>query len=366
MTANASGWDENQLLRNHWLMSMDYNPKKWNGCNSIKAKYNLKIYKSKHEQLRNDIRDYVNLLKDCCTVYCDIINPKREGAFSRIYNDDAAKKSIVELTVKILRIGAVASFVPILFAIRVKFPDNHKAYSDYLELCEKFAFRVYRYSGKRSNTGQTTLYKFGYELYKDIANAQETFDKLRSLLLYYASNKEFEEETKCIDEDWYNWYGVKYLLYEYELYCAGKNPVLMDWVYLQKKDKQDSIEHILPQTPDKPYWTSRWTKDQIIEATHDIGNLVLTLDNSVYSNHGFDIKKGKPEKAGCYSNSSLFSERELNGFDEWTYEAFLKRREKIVAWIIQRWNVDYGKLLNIQLEEDYDPDDIADEVKEIL
>lgn len=96
-----------------------------------------------------------------------------------------------------------------------------------------------------------------------------------------------------VDEvgDWYNWFGLKYLLYEYELHLSKQKPVLMDWVYLQKKDKQDSIEHILPQTPTQLYW-NRWSKKEIDEAIHDIGNLVITFDNSSYGNKGFDQKKG--------------------------------------------------------------------------
>jgi len=75
------------------------------------------------------------------------------------------------------------------------------------------------------------------------------------------------------------------------LHLSKQKPVLMDWVYLQKKDKQDSIEHILPQTPTQLYW-NRWSKKEIDEAIHDIGNLVITFDNSSYGNKGFDQKKG--------------------------------------------------------------------------
>lgn len=303
------------------------------------------------------------MLKDSCTVYCDIISPKRDAALAKIPNDEPIKKQIVDMTVKILRIGAVASFMPVLFAIRIKYRDNAKVYLDYLTLCEKFAFRVYRFAEKRANTGQTTLFKYGFELFKDVSTAQETYDKIRSLLLYYAPNDDFEAGTLEIGDDWYNWYGLKYLLYEYELHCAGKNPVLMDWVYLQKKDKQDSIEHILPQSPDKPYWKKRWKDEQIEKATHDIGNLVMTFDNSAYSNNGFDVKKGKPDKKGCYANSSLFSERELTGYDDWTYDSFIQRREKIAKWILTRWSIVSDKTLDIQIEEDNDFDEISESVQ---
>jgi len=150
---------ENQLLRNNWLVFADYNPKKWSGSKSVKGKYSLKKYKGEHEALRNEARDYVYLLKNCCTAYCDIIAPRREGAFSKFINEPDLRRKVSELTEKLMRIRAVASFVPILMAVRIKHPDNLKIYYDYLELCEKFACRVYRFAGKRSNTGQTTLFR---------------------------------------------------------------------------------------------------------------------------------------------------------------------------------------------------------------
>jgi gentisate 1,2-dioxygenase len=66
--------------------------------------------------------------------------------------------------------------------------------------------------------------------------------------------------------------------------------VYLDWATFQKKDKKDkkdTIEHILPQTPDKSYWKKRWKNKEIREAIHDIGNLVITLDNSSYGKQGF-------------------------------------------------------------------------------
>lgn len=54
MAANATGWDENQLLRNNWLMSVDYNPKNWKGYSSVKTHLNLKNYQGNHMQLRDE------------------------------------------------------------------------------------------------------------------------------------------------------------------------------------------------------------------------------------------------------------------------------------------------------------------------
>jgi hypothetical protein len=67
----------------------------------------------------------------------------------------------------------------------------------------------------------------------------------------------------------------------------------------------------------------------------------LTCDNSAYGNKSFVEKKGKPGLGNpCYADSSLFQERELASFDEWTAETIEKRREKIVKWALSRWHVD--------------------------
>ncbi|MDD6251001.1 MAG: DUF262 domain-containing HNH endonuclease family protein [Bacillales bacterium] len=352
MSADAGVNDENQLLRFNWIMTIDYNSKNWCGSDSVKEKYNLKKYKDKHDELRNDVRRYVSLLKECCTAYCDIINPARENAFSSYSTDLETIRKIKEMSYKFIRVDAVASFIPILMATRIKYCTNIDIYLKVLDICEKFAFRVYRLEEKRSNAGQSALFKYGYNLFNDEVTVEETIDKIKKLILYYVPEEDFIDSIDRFGDDWYNWYGLKYVLYEYELYKANKNPVLMDWVYLKKKDKKDSIEHILPQTPNKEYWIKRWNKEEIDKATHDIGNLVMTFDNSVYSNKGFDEKKGKPGQEGCYANSSLFTERELAKFDEWTYKEFLKRRKDIAEWMKQRWDIKVDK--KIDIEDDID------------
>lgn len=354
MTADAGVWDENQLLRFNWIMSIDYNSKNWDGSDSVKNKYNLKKYKGKHDELRNDVRKYVSLLKECCGAYCDIINPARESAFANYTSDKDVIKKIKEMSYKFLRVDAVASFVPILMATRIRYSDNPVIYLEVLDICEKFAFRIYRLEEKRSNAGQSSLFKYGYMLFNEEITVEQVIDNIKELTLYYVSEEEFIDSIDRLGDNWYSWYGLKYVLYEYELFKADKNPVLMDWVYLKKKDKKDSIEHILPQTPNKEYWTNRWTQEQIENATHDIGNLVMTFDNSVYSNKGFDEKKGKPEQKGCYANSSLFTERELTKFKEWTYDALLERRKEITNWMKERWKIKVNKVIDIEVDEEED------------
>ena len=105
---------------------------------------------------------------------------------------------------------------------------------------------------------------------------------------------------------------------------------------------ENTIEHILPQTPTKRYWTSRFDKKARRKYTHDIGNLCLTykLANPSYGNKPFPQKKQQdaPDKPS-YANSNLFQERRLSFFDDWDIEALEKRRAEIVKWALERWRV---------------------------
>jgi hypothetical protein len=144
----------------------------------------------------------------------------------------------------------------------------------------------------------------------------------------------------------YNWYeyckrALKYTLYEYELYLLeteGKDvKPKLDWASIT----DSTIEHILPQTPEKKSkWLEDWTKKDIKTYLHDFSNLVLTNDNSNYKNFEFLIKKGKSGSGHCYSNSDIREERKIAEYNEWNVVSCKKRRKELANWIITRWGIE--------------------------
>jgi hypothetical protein len=58
------------------------------------------------------------------------------------------------------------------------------------------------------------------------------------------------------DEGYYSWSGLKYFLYEYELHLQLKanNNQKVSWTDFNKRKKEDTIEHIYPQTPKDECW----------------------------------------------------------------------------------------------------------------
>jgi hypothetical protein len=68
------------------------------------------------------------------------------------------------------------------------------------------------------------------------------------------------------------------------------------WSDVQRRDRADTIEHILPQAPEDRYWKKRFDKRARQIYTHSLGNLSLTKDNSAYGRKPFDEKRGA---TGC-------------------------------------------------------------------
>ena len=353
MSASLGTEAENQFLRAHWLMYANYTRKEWDGSKSIKGKYNLKDYHDKHINLFNELTRYVKSLDSASIAFSDLEKPERVGSFNAFTNE-AQKRSVIFYSIKLLRTKTIASFRPLLMACRLKFTNDDEKYLELVKLIEKYAFRVYNMQGKRADTGQTTIFKIAFELYNDYIDFDSCINQLHGLLNRYSSPNEFQSFWNLNESknDWYHWGALKYLLYEYEEYLAGGNPLTVSWNYFTEKSLENSIEHILPQTPEdgKNYWLQRFSPEQFGLYIHDLGNLCLTYNNSSYRNHGFDIKRGSPaQEAPCYAKSSLYQERALAEFVEWTPESLCERRKRLAEWATTRWYVDLSEFQNIPI-----------------
>jgi hypothetical protein len=245
-------------------------------------------------------------------------------------------------------------------ALRLKYPRNGSAYLRALELCEKYAFRVYQLLGKRSNAGRSSLYLDAYALYAGDIELEAVLDNLAGLIHQYAPDDEFQARFQLGSSgDWYRQRGVKYLLYEYEEHLSVGTRVRMPWEMLEGPDaKPNTIEHILPQSPEHVYWTQRFDDAARLKYTDDIGNLCLTFDNSAYGRKPFPQKKGEPgSEKPCYASGNLFMERELARFNDWNSDSLLARRDKIVQWARQQWNVPKSSVRLESAPEDEDQED---------
>ncbi|MCA1707375.1 MAG: HNH endonuclease family protein, partial [Actinobacteria bacterium] len=274
--------------------------------------------------------------------YCDAQNPNRHDAFPDL-PDGARRANVIELSRKLGRLGNVAPFLPLLLAVRIRFPGDVEAYRRAVELSEVFAFRVYRLARRRADAGQGELFATAHAVFAGKAGIQDALDRLRDVSLEYCSSHEFERELTEPRKNWYDWQGLKYFFYEYEQHLAESrgDAVQLPWNELSRRYREQSIEHVLPQTPTDIYWASRFSENQIAEYLHDLGNLCLTGHNTSYGNRPFPEKKGEVGSSHpCYANSNLFMERELAGFTDWTPEVVQRRRETLIQWATRRWGLD--------------------------
>lgn len=269
---------------------------------------------------------------------------------------------------KLRRIGVIATFLPLLIAVREQWPNDPDKYLEVLQLCEVFAFRVYRWNGYRSDAGQSAFYRIGYGLATGGQSYDETVNAIKSEIGYRCRERDFRDENATGQSaNWYEWGGLRYFLYEYEAHLAAKQGAspIVSWDELTKNDRRDTIEHILPQTiGGQSYWESRFTAQDHVQLQHDLGNLTLTKHNPHYGNKPFLDKKGtvncdKP----CYAKSPFYVERDLTRWQDWNADAIAERQAELLEWAKARWSFDESGLANSPQEivaeaEDYNDDDV--------
>jgi hypothetical protein len=337
----TSSADEDQLLRAHWLTAYDPQPRKWAGSKAIKARFDLRRYHGEEERLLGDLVTYTEGLRASCVGYCDARAPERVDAFASMPKLEA-RNEVKRWSAKLIRTNVIAPFLPLLIATRTRFAEDSTKYFNLVRFCEMFAFRVYRLLERRADAGQGDLFRVGHQFYTGAYDFDEVMQDLWLTLLAFSPDGWFREALGREGYDWYDWAGLKYFLYEYEESLAAKKGAVpkISWEEVRRRERADTIEHVLPQTPTDAFWLDRFDEHQRKTLTHDLGNLSLTKDNASYGNKPFPDKKGSPGAGKpCYSESSFFMERELATVDDWNPVTLGERRHRLIEWALVRWSV---------------------------
>jgi hypothetical protein len=326
---------ESQCLRIAWTLFVNYTPKNWDGYNGFKSDDVIPLRnfsKKKKDDVKEFILKFVDGLALISKHYSAIIKP----------NNNPSSNNELKLLTKIRNTGNIANYLPLLVAARIKYEKNEIddiEYSIFLKALETFSYRVFLWEGKRSNAGLSQFYRWADDIFSSKHTLKAVTGWIYGTMNLYSDEEYFRKSLKEEFFDWYKWRRLlKYTLFEYELYLLdGKNKPKLNW-----EDLSDStLEHILPQNPDKnSNWSKNWSIEDINKYLHDISNLVLTKDNSRYSNFEFERKKGNAGQGYSYSNSDIRQERKIAEFDEWTAESCKKRREELTDWIIATWGID--------------------------
>jgi hypothetical protein len=196
-------------------------------------------------------------------------------------------------------------------------------------------------------------------LYERTSSQAEVLASISALLWRYAPDDRVRAALGGDTENWYARRGHKYFLYEYELSRMGAGEQIPEFGYFTKKgNEQRTTEHILPQNPDSEAacWWDEFTSERHVALRHTLGNLVLTLDNSRYSNKCFDQKRGTPLASGgtltaCYAQAPLHQERDLAAYNDWTPASIRQRQDELTGWAMKRWHVESPDISVIEPEE---------------
>lgn len=369
---------EERLLRAHWLCTVDPDTRQWKRITSIKAKFPRSKYVSGSERLggsdgeaRGDdseasanllyteVKTYVESLRASATYLAELYDDAAEyHALSDVRNE------IRSVTAALRRSPVIAIFYPMIFAFRLTHPSDGRAYVDLVRLCETYSARVFAICQRRSNAGEPYLARIAHSAFLKTLTPREALDRIAMLLLQYASDDEVRQSLMGTS-NWFARAAHKYFLYEYERSFTKSDTDVIPWSEIIDAKNRRTTEHILPQNPDpESTWSAYFTRAEQDEMRHTLGNLVLTYDNSSYSNKDYQKKRGIPGQRSprCYFTAPLRSEVDVaNRYETWTPQTLRERQELIARWAMERWHVEPPEDEDLRATED----EIADEIEEM-
>lgn len=342
--------DDDIFLFNHWIMYFTYDRSQ----SDVYAEFLLKKkFTAKNVLYGNlstaEIKAYIDSLSKCVKKWFYIFNIQ--------YSDYSDK--IKEHIQKLERVGWGA-FPPMIMAVFTK-ESNEELIWDFLDACERFNFLVFAISHRSSNTQNSNLYRKTREYYIGNLDIETLIHEIDFLTdgedeEYYRGWFDLERFKNHIKElfskndrdGFYSWSGLRYFLYEYELYLQDNANTKVTWEDFNKRKKEETIEHIYPQSATDIYWKDRFGHLKSTEKRvylNSLGNLLLLnrSKNSKLQNYDFDKKKcmlGKDGKEIGYYNGS-YSEIEVAKQKEWTPEEIKKRGLLMLQFMEERWKFSF-------------------------
>lgn len=328
--------DEDNFLKEHWIMYFEYDrsisdPAKVFLLNEKFTAKNILLETLK----KGEISDYICSLQKSITQWAKIIKAEHEDADVKLWLD------------KLNRLHW-RSFRPLAMAVLLKEEDSNKIV-EFLKACEKFNFLIIEISERYSNVNNSSFYALTKNYYKGKIDLEEVkaeiekyiYDEKEGLLDVKRFCNTIEEKY-IKEQGFYSWKGLKYFLYEYELFLQekAKSPktLLPYEMYSAKNSGDITIEHIFPQSSnDIPYWKKNFKTEDSSIYLNSLGNLLLLSreKNSSLSNKSFEEKKN-----GDFSYiTGSQSEIEVARYSDWTKETIVERGKKMLGFLQERWEV---------------------------
>lgn len=304
-----------------------------------------------------EIEDYVNSLKSAAVHWYNTHNP--------VNNSDLTSEESLWID-RLNRIGIIY-FRPLVTVSFLSQNIDTKKRVELFKAIERFIFITFRLSRSFSSYRNSEFYKTTRQLRNNELTVKDIIELLEERMDYcfyepedtndvffnYSYFQNFIDKKFKSGGGFYNWNGLRYFLYEYEMgKVRQRGSQKIDWKPFIKGEKDKvSIEHIYPQTPDNKCWEKAFndykeTHQKFFQGT--LGNL-LPLSQSINSslqNDCFDDKKNqkynerKVKIREGYLDGS-HSEIEVAGYSEWNPETILKRGKKLLEFMENRWDLKF-------------------------
>jgi len=310
-----------------------------------------------------EIEDYVNSLKSAAVHWYNTHNP--------VNNPDLSTSESLWID-RLNRIGIIYFRPLVTVSFLNKDIDSKNRVRLFIAI-ERFIFITFRLSRAFSTYRNSEFYRTARQLRNNELNIEQIIERLNERMsdFFYSpedSKEDYFDYTffqKFIEKKFknaggfYNWNGLRYFLYEYEMEkVRQRGSQKIDWKLFLKSEKDKvSIEHIYPQTPTHKQWKDNfkdYSKSKQVYFQGTLGNL-LPLSQSINSslqNDCFEDKKRpkyneKKEKIrqGYYDGSH--SEIEVAGNEIWNPDKILERGIKMLKFMEKRWDLKFENELSM-------------------
>ncbi len=348
--ADAVLSDEN-FLKEHWMMYFGYDRSEANKYRNFLLKKKFTVQEISKGKLTVELIDkYVKSLQSSIKPWYYIQNP------CDLSVQIGSEENRILLD-RINRLGFRA-FRPLIMTAYVK-KFNDEFIKKLLIAAERFNFLLFTISQRKSNTGDSEIYRWANKLFSgelsidDIVGGSASKRGIHGWVNDYFDFDDFIKFISNMYEDeysfgkgFYEWGGLEYFLYEYEQHLKSESKSVqskLSWQNLIKTKKNVvTIEHIYPQDDSDEYWSDLYREYDAEEKkllTHSLGNL-LTLSlpkNSALQKFGFERKKNDGKGVGYFNGS--YSENEVGSNKDWTAAQILKRGMKLLQFMEIRWDI---------------------------
>ena len=339
--------NDDDFLRNHFIVYHSFEKKKgFPYSNLFKDIYTVqKVVSDSKIVSFKEIQNYIRSLQKSALNWYIIRNPTHAVNNGHIDSDEWMWLD------RLNRLG-LRVFAPLALSIYLKEKDKETRI-EFLKSVESYIFLNYLCAGRKSTLGNTYYPHVANEYFTGKENW--TISEVIETIDYdthgdedepgYYTNQGFVTNikdyfSKSNKNGFYDWPGIRYLLYEYETHICGEEEKKVKW------NTPNSIEHIYPQTDSDPLWKDAFTgysaKQKKI-LCNSLGNLVLlrSSKNSELSNKSFEFKKkhkdGNGNQSGYFIGSH--SEIEVSAYRDWNPDAIFKRGKSILNFIQTRWGI---------------------------